>query len=46
MNAYSEIITKISLITYFKLVRYFPIKYFYVKIMILILQFIRRRTSR
>lgn len=32
MNAYSEIITKISLITYFKLVRYFPIKYFNVKI--------------
>lgn len=27
MNAYSEIITKISLIIYFKLVRYFPIKY-------------------
>lgn len=26
MNACSEIITKISLITYFKLVRYLPIK--------------------
>lgn len=32
MNAYSKIITKLSLITYFKLVRYLPIKYFYVKI--------------
>lgn len=32
MNVYFEIIIKIFLIIYFKFVRYFLIKYFYVKI--------------